>query len=216
MSATDQEDPDDWMNGPRSKKTGRILKGFSGNPGGRPSKPKNETLPFQLAQDILKAGSQEFEVINHKSGRKEKLTGVQAMLKQLVIAGAKGDKSAAKQYMAYINNAARTIEQRTQRLYDRLGAYLKSVDEGRPWRLNQREAAFLQGLADEVGMGVTIRAWEDKPKVEALTAEELDAIVAGANLRHALGDRIVSLNDNDLAEIARRVVYAERRHNLRR
>ena len=39
MSTMEDEDPDDWMNSDRSKKTGRILKGRSLNPRGRPPKP---------------------------------------------------------------------------------------------------------------------------------------------------------------------------------
>ena len=107
MTSSDEE-ADDWMNSDRSKKTGRILKGRSGNPRGRPRKPKGDALPFELAQDILSAGAMAFDIVNKKTGRKERITGIQAMLKQLVIAGANGDKSAAKQYMTYVNNASRT------------------------------------------------------------------------------------------------------------
>ena len=215
MTTASDEEPDDWMNSDSSKKTGRILKGRSGNPRGRPRKSKGDVLPFELAQDILSAGAIEFDIVNKKTGRKEKVTGIQAMLKQLVISGANGDKSAAKQYMTYVNNAARAVEARTQRLYDRLGAYLKSLDDGRPWRIDAAEAALYQRLADEAGMSVTIRAYEHNPQVEPLSAEELNAIMSIANLRRALGDRIVKILDNDLAEIARRIIYAERRHNLR-
>lgn len=65
-------------------------------------------------------------------------------------------------------------------------------------------------------MQVTIRAYESDAKVEALTGEELQSILSIANLRGKLGDRIVTLHDSDLATIARYVIYAERRHNLRR
>lgn len=209
-------DDDDWMNGDRSKKTGRILKGRSGNPRGRPHKAPGEALPFELAKEILKAGAIEFDIVNKKTGRKEKVTGTQAILKQLVVAAANGDKSAARQYMTYLNNASRTIEARTQRLYDRLGAYLKSVDEGRPWKLDATEAAFYQRLADEAGMQVTIRTHEDSGIVEALSAEEIETILKFANLRGTLGDKLVNLFDGDLATIVRRVVHAERRQKLRR
>jgi len=207
---------DDWMNSDRSKKTGRILKGRSGNPRGRPRKTLGEALPFQLAQEILKAGAIEFDIVNKKTGRKEKVTGTQAILKQLVIAAANGDKSAAKQYMAYLNNAARTVEARAQRLYDRLGAYLKSVDEGRPWKLDATEAAFYQRLADEAGIKVTIRAYEDRGAIEPLSAAEIETIVKESKLRAILAKRNVNVFDSDLAEIARRVVYAERGLKLRR
>jgi hypothetical protein len=210
------DDDDDWQNKDRSKKTGRILKGRSGNPRGRPPKAKGEALPFELAEEILKAGAIEFDIVNKKTGRKEKMTGTQAMLKQLVIAGANGDKGAAKQYIAYLNNAARAIEARSQRLYDRLGEYLKSVDDGRPWRLDATEAAFYQRLADQAGMVVTIRAHDETATVEALTREEIEAVLKIADLRGAMGDAIVSVFDHDLATIARRIIYAERRLKLSR
>jgi len=215
MSISSDEEPDDWMNSDRSPKTGRILKGRSGNLHGRPKKPKGEALPFELAQAILAAGATEFEVVNKKTGRKEKVTGINAILKQLVIAGANGDKGAARQYMTYVNNAARTVELRAQRLYERLGAYLKSVDDGRPWKIDANEAEFYQKLADEAAMRVTIQAYDHKPTVESLTAEELDGVLELANLRLALGDRFNQIQESDLKTIARRIIYAERRQKLR-
>lgn len=216
MNVIDDEDPDDWMNRNRSKKTGRILKGRSGNPKGRPPKPKGDTLPIELAEAILKIGATEFDIVNKKTGRKEKVTGIEAMLKQLVIAGANGDKSASKQYMTYAANAARTMEARNKLLSERLGAYLRSVDEGRPWKIDDNEAAFYQRLADEAGMAITIRPYQANPKIENLTPEELEGILALAKLRNKFDKRIDTLNDSDLATIARHLIYAERQYNLRR
>jgi hypothetical protein len=209
------EEEDDWLNGKRSKKTGRFVKGRSGNTSGRPKKEKGETLPYELAQEILSAGAMEFEIVDKKTGKKQKLTALQVMLRQLAAAGANGDKTAAKQFVGYLNNASRTIDAQKQRQFERLGAYLKSLDDGKPWPLDEAEAAFYQRLAAEAGLTVKIQAHRAKQEVETLTAEELDLIVAKANLDLVVG-LTSAVSASTIAEMARKIIYAERARQIER
>jgi len=209
----DSEDDDAWMEGDRSKKTGRFYKGRTGNPNGRPRKPKADTLPYELAKEVLAAGQHPIDV-KDRGGRAKKLPALQVVLRQLSVAAAKGDKTAARLFMTYTNNAARTMEQRSQRQFERLGAYLRSVDQGKPWRLDAAEAAFYQRLADEAGIEATIRAEETQDGPAPLTQGEITAIVQTPNLWRSLGSKQTFVSDSDRAEIVRRAIYAYRKYRL--
>jgi hypothetical protein len=198
---------DDWLDGARSSKTGRFNKGHSGNTKGRPPKPGAETMPYELAKEILKAGA--FPIpVKDGEGKSTTLPAFQVVLRQLAVAAAKGDKTAARLFVTYTNNAAHTIEARKERQFERLGAYLRSLDEGRPWRLDATEAAFYQRLADEAGIVATIKAHDASGEPEPLDAAEMDAITNLSTVWRAAERDGRTLNESDRNEIARRVIRA--------
>lgn len=205
------DDDDDWLNNNRSKRTGRILKGRSGNPNGRPRK-KGESMPIDLAKQVLAAG--ETKIQGMKNGRKHTFTAWEASLQQLAIAAAKGDKAALRLFTAHMARAADTIAERKRQEQERLGAYLKARDEGRAWPLDEVEAAYYQRVAKEAGLPMQFRAAGAEEKVQQLTEAYLSYIMESAKLRDRIRTQFVS--DGQLEEIARRVVYAERRLQLQR
>jgi hypothetical protein len=189
----------------RSKTTGRWQKGHSGNPKGRREKARDVLLPHQLATATLNTAARPVE-IRDADGRVQRLSAYEVVLRQLAAAAAKGDKASIRLFSNLVTDAGKTIEAHTQRKFDRLGAYLRSVDEGRPWRLDASEAQFYQELAEQAGIEVTIRASDDEPDI--VRAEDIDAVLGEPGLQRLLGAAENGLTGDAQRAIVRRTLRA--------
>ena len=104
---------------------GRYLPGRSGNPRGRPPKPKRVLNESQLYEDILNAMEEETVII--VNGKRYTVPNIVLVYKQLVRKGAAGDvrcmfkaidlrEQILTQYSAHINELAELVA-RAQRAY---------------------------------------------------------------------------------------------------
>jgi hypothetical protein len=104
---------------------GRYLTGHSGNPKGRPPKPKRVLNESQLYEDILNAMEEETVII--VNGKRYTVPNIVLVYKQLVRKGAAGDvrcmfkaidlrQQILTQYSAHINELAELVA-RAQRAY---------------------------------------------------------------------------------------------------
>lgn len=190
----------------RDPKSGRFNRGHSGNKNGRPKKRAyDDVLPHDLALTVLKAGAVVVDV-KDQDGETQRLPVFEVVLRQLAIAAVKGDKSAAKAFINYTAAAARITEVRMQQRSERLGAYLKSIDEGTPWRLEEAEAAFYQELADEAGFPIEVKPHNAADEEAALDSADIDAIVANPKVWKAVRNH--SLDFRTKRELIRRIIYA--------
>lgn len=118
----------------------RFAPGKSGNPSGRPKKPRttSETLARSLARKI--------EIT--ENGQRKKITTLEALIMRLVSKAAAGDNSALKQLLQYALQAealdnARPVPTRT------------------PDQLRASHDAVLKGLFPDIGTGPDLGADAD-------------------------------------------------------
>jgi len=189
----------------RCKTTGRFLKNFSGNSKGRSEKTRQPLLPHQLAAATLDAAAYPVEV-RDADGKVQRLAAYEVVLRQLAAAAAKGDKASIRLFTNAVTDAGKIVEAHTQRQFDRLGAYLRSIDEGRPWRLDATEAQFYQELADQAGYDVTINSSGDEP--DTVAPEDIDAVLAEPGLQSLLDAPDNRLTDETRRAIVRRTLRA--------
>lgn len=195
--------PSDKRTPKRCPKTGRILKGSSGNYKGRPT--KSDMTPHDLSKAVLAASSFIVDV-KDQDGQPQRLPALEVILRQLAINAVKGDRASARLYMQYVNNAVQAAEARAKQRYERLGEYLKSVDSGAPWKLDPAEASFYQSLADELGIPIVISAnGNDEP--DMLTSADIDAIIATPTVWKSVTQQ-QALGTHVQRELVRRIIYA--------
>lgn len=195
----------------RCKVTGRFLKGYSGRGFAKQveKRPREPMLPHELAAALLEAASQPIDV-KDRNGRTRRLPAHEVVTHQLAAAAARGDKSAMRLFTNALTQAAKTVQTHAQDQSDQLGAYLRSVDEGAPWRLDATEAAFYQGLADQAGLEITITPYDPHARPEPVSAQEIDATMADAEVQILLRKVSQSLRRDEQRALVRCVLRADR------
>lgn len=172
---------DDDNNG-RCKRSGRFLKGHSGNKSGARAKADNPLLPHELAASILKIARKPVDV-KGPDGKPQRLPAHEVVFHQTTAAATQRDKAARREFNNAVSDATKTLQAYEQRRYQRLGAYLRAIDEGNPWRLNEAEAAALQEIADEAGYPIRIEAYDPNAQAEPITAQMIDAVTSDAKIQ---------------------------------
>lgn len=189
----------------RDPKTGRFKKGFSGFKGHRIRK-RGALLPHEWAEAVLEAAAHPVEVTD-RTGKVEKLPAYAVALRQLAGLSTQRDKHAMRQFVAAITEASKTMQAHQKRRFDRLGLYLQSVDEGKPWPLDEAEAAFYQELADEAGMGIKIEAFDPQKAPTPVCSEDVTAVLADPGVVSALRNG-GTFDANTQHTIIRRALWA--------
>lgn len=179
----------------RDPKTGRFKKGFSGFKG-RTAKKSNALLPHQWAEAVLDAAAHPIEVTDRR-GRIEKLPAYEVALRQLAALSTQRDKNAMRQFVAAITEASKTLQAHKKRQFERLGLYLQSVDEGKPWPLDEAEAAFYQDLADQAGLHITIEPFDPAKRPELVHTEDVKAVLADPSVTQALLRKGASTSESE-------------------
>jgi hypothetical protein len=87
---------------------GRFTKGTSGNPKGRPRKPRRALIPSQLRKDILQVADEELELPTAKGIRR--LTKQQLIITAISNGAAKGNPTCLRMWMKMLEAA---LEQRS-------------------------------------------------------------------------------------------------------
>lgn len=98
---------DDPNSSPPPRKDTRFKKGTSGNPKGRPLKPRRALIPNQLRKDILQVADEEHELRTAKGVRK--LTKQQLIILAISNGAAKGNPTSLRMWMKIFEAA---LEQR--------------------------------------------------------------------------------------------------------
>lgn len=100
---------------------GRIKKGSSGNPRGRPLKEVRAFTKQALTRDFI-AEIERTVVVNG-----EKMTVIHFMLRQLTLGAMKGDSQARKEFWRQYDNAIEVVEETNQELFKILKSFEQFV-----------------------------------------------------------------------------------------
>ncbi|MDX2276955.1 MAG: hypothetical protein NW206_16010 [Hyphomonadaceae bacterium] len=195
----------------RDPKTGRFKKGFSGFKGRTAKKPQT-LLPHEWAEAVLEAAAHPLEVTDRR-GKIVKLPAYAVSLRQLASLSTQRDKHAIRQFNAAITEAAKTLQAHKKRQFERLGLYLQSLDEGKPWPLDQAEAAFYQDLANQAGVHIKIEAYDPSKRPAEVGAEDVAAVLADPNVASALRSG-GAINADAQQAIIRRALRAYEAHRF--
>lgn len=135
---------------PERRANGTFKEGVSGNPKGRPKKDRRIPHPENIRD--MQYDIAEYEMTVTMNGKRHKVNLMQANLLTLAIAGAAGDKAAARSYLAYIQYCTDQELREMQRLAKRLDghepAYKQEHDPVRRARLKE---AWHRAVAEATG-----------------------------------------------------------------
>lgn len=201
--------------GGRCKTTGRFKKGFSGRQLAKrdTTKAPAPMLPHEVAGAILAAADQPIE-IRDRDGKLRRLPAIDVVLRQLAASAAKGDKASMRLFTNAITEAAKTIHAHQQRQFDRLGRYLRSLDEGAPWPLDPAEAALYQDLADQAGLNIVIKPSAPSPTPPPVRADEVDGVMSDHIVRTAIRNAQREQSEGAHRALVRRILEAHRAQNV--
>lgn len=143
MSDEDQEKP-------RRRADGTFPKGVSGNPRGRPKKDRRIPHPENIRD--MQYDVAEFGMTVTINGKRHKMNLLQANLMTLAIAGAAGDKAAARSYLNHVQMCTeqelREMGRLLKRLDGKIPAYTSERDPVRRARLKD---AWHRAVAEATG-----------------------------------------------------------------
>ena len=135
---------------PRRRANGTFQKGVSGNPQGRPKKDRRIPHPENIRD--MQYDVAEFAMMVTINGKRHKLNLLQANLMTLAIAGAAGDKGAARSYLKHVQACTEQELREMGRLIKRLDgttpAYVREHDPVRRARLQE---AWRRAMAEATG-----------------------------------------------------------------
>lgn len=140
----------DDINRPARRTNGTFASGASGNPKGRPK--KDRRIPHPDAVRDMQYDVAEFGMTVTINGKRHKVNLLQANLMTLAIAGAAGDKAAARSYLKHVQMCTEQELREMARLIKRLDgttpAYTQERDPVRRARLKE---AWQRAVAEATG-----------------------------------------------------------------
>jgi hypothetical protein len=141
---------DDETNKTARRADGTFVRGASGNPKGRPKKDRRIPSP-EIMRD-MQYDVAEFGMTLTINGKRHKVNLLQANLMTLAIAGAAGDKAAARSYLKHVQMCTEQELREMARLIKRLDGLTPAYElERDPVRRARLEEAWRRALAEATG-----------------------------------------------------------------
>jgi hypothetical protein len=135
---------------PARRADGTFGKGVSGNPKGRPKKDRRIPHPENIRD--MQYDVAEFAMTVTINGKRHKVNLLQANLMTLAIAGAAGDKAAARAYLKHVQMCTEQELSEMSRLIKRLDGYSPAYKTERdPVRRARLKEAWSRAVAEATG-----------------------------------------------------------------
>jgi hypothetical protein len=135
---------------PSRRANGTFSKGVTGNPKGRPK--KDRRIPHPETIRDMQYDVAEFEMTAKINGKRITTNLFQANLLTLAMAGATGDKNAARTYLQHMQLCAEQERREMARLIKRLDGITPAYkDESDPARRARLQEAWRRAVAEATG-----------------------------------------------------------------
>jgi hypothetical protein len=135
---------------PPRRANGTFLEGVSGNPKGRPR--KDRRIPHPETIRDMQYDVAEFQMTAKINGKRVTTNLFQANLLTLAMAGAAGDKNAARNYLQYMQLCTEQEQREMARLTKRLDGITPAYkDESDPERRARLKDAWQRAVAEATG-----------------------------------------------------------------
>jgi len=140
----------DQSNRPGRRANGTYAEGVSGNPNGRPKKDRRIPHPENIRD--MQYDVAEFEMTLTINGKRYRVNLLQANMLTLAMAGAAGDKRAARDYLELVQACTEQERREMERLIKRLdGSTPSYTSERSPARRERLKEAWVRAVAEANG-----------------------------------------------------------------